>query len=159
MKHPLLKTLLLAAIFFVQSVVGYASDAEKIMQDIINKYENTDGVDCLTLVKGQGLDLMKMMLRSELGKSFTKGINCITLIDYTKASEETCEALHQDLDAFLSILQEYNVNEEEEFSKKKYMRSFSSTPSDDNILTDFVMAIEEEGSKMIMHMTGAMKIK
>jgi hypothetical protein len=33
-----------------------------------------------------------------------------------------------DLDAFLAILQEYNVN-------------------------------EEEGSKMILHMTGAMKIK
>ena len=45
------------------------------------------------------------------------------------------------------------TEKEEEFSDNNYVRCFASV-SDDKVLSDFVIALEDDKSKMILHMAG-----
>ena len=102
--------------------------------------------------------MVKMMLKKEFGKDFMKGVTSITIIDYSDASEETCMALRKDLDAFMSILQEFDVSKEKQFADNDYIRCFASA-SESKVLSDFVIALENEESKMLMYMAGTIKIE
>ena len=127
------------------------SQVEKMFDELVKKYENIEGVECMYVAKGSGLALVKMMLNQELGKSFMKGVTSITIIDYSNASQETCMLLHKEIDMFSSVLEEFNLNEDESLSDDDYIRSFASA-SDSGSVSDFVFVSENEDSKMIMYM-------
>ena len=154
----ILATLLLAA----TTLSSYAQtnvNVEKAVNNIVKKHENSTGVNCMTVVKGNGLEMIKMMLNKEFGKDFMKGVTSITIIDYSDASEDVCAVLRKDLDAFLSILKEFDVSKEKQFSDNDYIRCFASV-SESGTVSDFVIALEdEEKSKMIMYMAGAIKVE
>ena len=82
----------------------------------------------------------------------------ITLIEYSEASEETCIALRKDLDAFMAHLKEFDVSKEKEFADNDYIRCFASE-SDSGTLSDFVIALENDKSKMVMYMAGKIKVE
>ena len=82
-----------------------------------------------------------------------RGVTSITIIEYGDASEEICEALHQDLEAFASLLEEFK-DDEKKSSDHSYFRSFGSIEAADRSLSDFIIAIEDEETKMMMHMGG-----
>ena len=86
-----------------------------------------------------------------------KGVTSITIIEYSEASTEVCSALRKDLDAFVRLLDEFDVSEDKNFSDNDYIRCFASI-TDSNTISDFVMALESEDSKMIMYMSGEIKI-
>jgi hypothetical protein len=138
---------------FINSNAQTSASVESTVDEIVKKHEASKGVNCMKVVKGGGLELVKMTLKKEFGKDFMKGVTCITVIDYSEASEETCVTLRKDLDALSSLMQEFNVSKEEEFSNNKYVRCFASA-SDDKVLSDFVIALEDDKSKMILHMAG-----
>lgn len=135
-----------------------SSDVESAIAEIVKKYETTDGVNCTTVSKGNGLNLVKMMFNQEFGKEFMKGVTSITIIEYTDASEETCTALHKDLDVFLTLLEEFDVSEEEKYEGNDYIRCFADV-SDSQTISDFIMAMEDDESKMLMYMSGKIKIE
>lgn len=112
----------------------------------------------MTVVKGGGLEMLKMMFNKEFGKEFMRGVTSITLIEYSDASEETCTTLHKDLDVFLSLLQEFDVSKEKQFADNDYIRCFASATESDT-LSDFVIALENDESKMIMYMAGKIVFK
>ena len=143
---------------FASACAQELSQVEKMFDEMVKKYENIEGVECVSVVKGGGLEMMKMLLNKELGKSFMKGVTSITVIDYSDASQETCSALHHDLDVFTSMLGEFNVSEEPSFSDNDYLRSFASV-SDDGTVSDFIIAMENEDAKSIMYMAGEIKIE
>ena len=143
---------------FASACAQELSQVEKMFGEMVKKYENIEGVECVSVVKGGGLEMMKMLLNKELGKSFMKGVTSITVIDYSDASQETCSALHHDLDVFTSMLEEFDVSEEPSFSDNDYLRSFASV-SDDGTISDFIIAMENEDSKSIMYMAGEIKIE
>ena len=161
MKYFLKRIALLIVMIMMTFVSAYAqepSQVEKMFEDLVKKYENVEGVECMCVVKGGGLEMMKMLLNKELGKSFMKGVTSITVIDYSGASQEVCSALHHELDAFTSMLEEFNVGEEPSFSDNDYLRSFASV-SDDGTISDFIMAMENEDAKSIMYMAGEIKVE
>lgn len=151
----LIAVLLVAAVFNCR-----AQESTKVvqtMQELMQKYDGIDGINCLTLVKGGGLEMMKMMLNKEFGKSFMKGVTSITVIEYSDASIEVCNSLHKDLDVFTSMLEEFNVSEEESFSDNDFIRCFASSAdstADTAVISDFVIAMEAEKSKMLLYMAG-----
>lgn len=152
---------LLAALFSFTAISAHAAeptDIEKAMQTIVKKYDGTDGVECMTLAKGTGLELLKMALKKGFGKTFTQGITSITVIDYSDASEQTCKSLHSDMDVFLTLLEEFDLSKHEEFSKNKYIRCFAASSSSGSI-SDFIIALENNESKTIMHMSGEIRIE
>ena len=135
-----------------------SSDVQSAIAEIVKKYETTDGVTCTTVSKGNGLNLVKMMFNKEFGKEFMKGVTGITIIEYSDASEETCTALHKDLDIFLTLLEEFDVSEEEKYEGNDYIRCFADV-SDSQTISDFIMAMEDDESKMLMYMSGKIKIE
>lgn len=145
--------LLVASVLMAQTAFAQeASKVEKTVDQMVSKYEGVAGVNCMKLVKGHGLEVMKTMLNKEFGRSFMKGVTSITIIDYSAASQETYRALHKDLDIFLTMLEDYNLNDEKEFSDNDYTRCFAA--ENNGVLSDFVVAIEQGDSKTIMYMAG-----
>lgn len=155
MNRFIIRTALVVAALFFCAVISQAqetSGVETAVKEIVKKYDGKDKVNCMSIVKGGGLELVKMALNKEFGKSFMKGVTSITIIDYSDASEATCAALRKELEVFSSLLQEFNLNEEKQFSDNDYIKCFASENS--GVLSDFVVALESDKSKTIMYMAG-----
>ena len=160
MKRFLIKITMLAALFTMAFATAFAQNSAKVestFKEIMKKYEGTEGVECISVVKGQGLELIKAMLRKELGRSFMKGVTSINIVEYGEASEETCASLRKDLDVFLSLLNEFEVGEEMEFADNDYLRCFADDSED--VLSDFVIAMEHGEVKMLMYMAGEIRLE
>ena len=153
----------LTALLVMTLVNCYAQPSDKVeslMNEIVNMHDGKDGISCLTVAKGSGLNLIKAMLNKEFGRDFMKGVNSITLIEYSDASAETCKTLHKDLDAFLSHLKEFDVNEEKTFSDNNYTRCFASISDEESgTISDFVIAMEDDKSKLLVYMAGTIKVE
>ncbi|MBQ5827198.1 MAG: hypothetical protein IIW47_00205, partial [Bacteroidales bacterium] len=81
----MIKSALIATIIMFSGIAGYpykTDDVGKTVKEIAEKYQDSTGVECMTIVKGEGLNLVKMMLKKEFGKQFIKGVTSITIIDY-----------------------------------------------------------------------------
>ena len=156
MKQNITKMVLLVAMLVMTIVAGYAQEPSKVeakVKEIVKQYENVKGVECFEFAKGSGLGIVKMAFNQQFGKDFMKGVRSITIINYSDASNEVCQALHQELDAFSSLLEEIKPKEDKDSSNKGYSRSFASI-SNGNTMSDFVIAIEDDESKMMMYMAG-----
>ena len=161
MKLFIKKIVLCIALSLTTIANVYAQAPSKIenkVNALVKKYENVKGVDCTTLNKGFGLNMIKVMFNKQFGKEFMKGVTSVTIIDYSDAPQQTRMALRKELDAFSSILQEYNLGNEKEFANNDYIRSFAS-PIDDKTISDFIVAIENKDSKIIMYMAGKIKVE
>ena len=153
---------MLVALSIITMATAYAQESSKVetkVKQLVAKYDDVKGVDCMTVSDGFSLELIKTMFNKQFGKEFMKGVTAITIIDYSNASEQTCRALHKELDAFLSMLQEFKLDNEKEFAKNDYTRCFASPSPDKTTISDFVIAIENKDSKIIMYMAGKIKIK
>ena len=153
------KITLLITLCMLTITVGYAqktSEIEVKFNELIQKYENVKDVDCVSVTKGSGLGLIKAMLNKEFGKDFMKGVTSINFINYSDASQETCQSLRKELDGFLSLLEEFK-DEDKESTDYEFVRSFA-LPIDKNTISDFVIAMEDKESKMIIYMAGKIKI-
>ena len=162
MKNMMKRIALLIALVLMTFVGGYAqepSQVEKTIDAIVKKYDDVDKVECFTVTKGNGLEMLKMLFNKQFGKDFMRGVTSITVINYSDASEETCQALRKELDAFITLLEEFNLSGEKRFADNDYVRSFASASSDAGTLSDFVVAIEKEDSKMVMYMAGEIKVE
>ena len=162
MKNMMKRIALLVALVLMTFVGGYAqepSQVEKTVDAIVKKYDDVDKVECVTVTKGNGLEMLKILFNKQFGKDFMRGVTSITVINYSDASEETCLALRKELDAFVTLLEEFNLSGEKKFADNDYVRSFASASSDAGTLSDFVVAIEKEDSKMVMYMAGEIKVE
>lgn len=162
MKNFMKKIALLVVMIMMTFMTAYSqelSPVEKKVNELVKKYENVEGVDCLSVVKGGGLEMVKLMLSKELGRSFMKGVTSITIIDYSSASQETCLSLRKELDAFLSILEEFDISEDNSFADCDYIRSFASTSESEESISDLIIAMEDKNSKSIMYMAGKIRLE
>ena len=162
MKNFMKRITFLVVMIMMTFAAAYAqvpSQAEKVVGELVKKYENVEGVDCLSVVKGGGLEMVKLMLSKELGRSFMKGVTSITIIDYSSASQETCLSLRKELDAFLSILEEFDISEDNSFADCDYIRSFALTSETEESISDLIIAMEDKNTKSIMYMAGKIKLQ
>ena len=87
-----------------------------------------------------------------------KGVKGITIIEYSDASAQVCAALHKDLDVFTSLLEELDPDDGKG-SKNEYKRVLANMNDvESGKISDFVIAIEDEESKIIMYMEGDIDI-
>ena len=69
MKNVMKRMMLFVALVMMAFVGNYAqepSQVEKMVDEIVKKYENTNGVDCFKVAKGSGLKMFKMMFNKEI---------------------------------------------------------------------------------------------
>lgn len=157
-KRIRLTLLTILTIMMTANITFAQTQTEKAFKQLVQKYDDTKGVDCIVATKGNGLELIKMMFNKQFGKEFMKGVTSITLIDYTSASKEVCLELRKELDVFLTILEEFDLSNEKEFANNQYIRSFASV-SDTDTISDFVVALEDDSTKILMYMAGKIVIK
>ena len=162
MKSFKLKMALLAVLLFFGVKVGYANEPTAVAQavaDMAAKYENTEGVDCMVVTKGNGLGLVKMALKAQLGKSFLKGVTAMTIIDYSKDSAEVCESIKADANIFLSMLEEIDLTKgEKKIDDSSYLRCFAAV-NENRTISDFVMLMENNEMKWMIYMEGEIKVE
>lgn len=162
MKNFMKRMMLLVALCMMTMVAGYAQEPTKVgvkVNEIVEKYGETNGVECVTVTKGSGLGLVKTLLNAQFGKDFMKGVTSITIINYSDASPETIQALHEDFEVFNSMLEEFKAGENKEFADNDYVRCFASISDEEYVISDFIIAIEDKDSKMVMYMAGKIKVK
>lgn len=133
---------------------------KKAMLELINKYDGKSGVECITMTKGNGLELIKMTLNKEMGRDFMKGVTSITIIDYSDAPAAVCQSLNNDFNHVTTLVEEFDLSKNKDISINGKTRSFACT-SDANKgkLSDFIIVIEEDKSKTIMYMEGDIVVK
>ena len=161
MKSFIKNVIILVALSMLTMLTSYAQTSSKVetkMKQLVTKYEEVKGVDCMTVTNGFGLGLVKMMFNKQFGKEFMKGVTAITVIEYSDASQQTCQALRKELNALTSLLEEVKLGEEKECADFDLVRCFVM-PSDDKTISDFIIAVENKDSKMIMYMAGKIKVK
>lgn len=152
--------LVVLCIMVMTSVSAQApSRVEVKFKELIQKYEKVKGVECMTVVKGNGLGMLKIILNKRFGKEFMKGVESIAIINYSKSSQETAIALRNELDVFKSLLEEFDGADGKSLDGNGYIRIFASAPDDDRTIPDFVIAVEEKDTKIIMHMAGKIKVE
>lgn len=152
---------LLVALCLMTMALSYAQEPSKAgrkVDEIVKKYDGVEGVECVTVVKGRGLELVKMMFSKQFGKDFMKGVQSITIIEYSKATAEVCQAMRKEIESFSSILTEFNLGEDKDFTQYNYIKSFASSV-EDKAISDFITALEDKGDKMIMYMDGKIKVE
>lgn len=162
MKKFVKRVVLLVALCMMTMAYGYAqqpSNVEVKVKELVKKYENVKGVECMVVDKGMGLGMIKMMFNAQFGKAFMKGVTGIVIIDYTDASQEVVLSIHNELDTFKTMLEEVDTSEDEELAASDYARSFTKVSADEKSISDFIIAIEDKESKMMMYMAGKMKIE
>ena len=161
MRRTIKRAILAVALLVMAAVSGHAqnsAEVEKKVEEVVTKYDGTEGVNCFTVTKGNGLEMIKLMLNKEFGKDFMKGVRSITIIDYGEASEAICQSVRNEINEFVTLLEEFKVDEEDQFADKEYIRSFAYA-SDDNTISDFVIVIEDGKNKMFMYMAGDIKVE
>ena len=145
MKNSVKIIVLFMALSIISIGVAYAQEPSKIeikVNELVKKYDDVKGVDCMTVKKGLELKMVKMMFKKQFGKEFMKGVTSITIIDYSDAPQQTCLSLRKEFDVFSSLLQEIKIGEEKDLADIDYIRSFA-TKKDDNTLSDFIVVSED----------------
>lgn len=145
--------LIAAILISLNCLADKKPEANDQILNLVKKYENTKGVECMSIVKGEGLELIKMMLKKEFGRKFMKGVTSIIIIEYSDASEDISKAIRGELDVFMTSLKEIDVTKEMDLEGCDYVRCFAKE-MDSSHISDFVLVMEGEGSKMLMYMGG-----
>lgn len=135
-----------------------ASKADKFFADLVQKYDDKAGIDCIVATKGNGLQIVKMMFTKEFGKDFMKGVTAITMIDYSSATQEVSSALKKDLEGLTSLLEEFDLSKDKISSENEYLRTFASA-TDSGSINDFVLVVEKDSAKILLYMSGKIVIQ
>ena len=155
------KIILLLVLCVITMTSAYAqerSKAEVKIGEMVKQFEACSGVQCVTVAKGSGLGLVKAMFNQQFGKEFMKGVTSITIINYSDASAETCAALRREIESLGEILRDFKMGENKEFSEYSYAKSLADLQGDGSI-SDFVTALEDKETKMLMYMSGKIAVK
>lgn len=123
---------------------------------IMKKFEDTKGVESTTVARGSGLGLVKMMLSAESGSDFTKGVTKINIIEYSEASQATCDALHKEFEGFKTLLDD--ITDEGDQKDHTYFASYGNINVDERTMSDLILIMEDKESKMFLHLAGKIKI-
>ena len=162
MKRFMKKFVLLIAMCAMTMMAGYAQEPSQVatkVDELVKKYENTKGVEAMVATKGKGLGLLKMMFNQQFGKNFMKGVTSITIINYSDASPEVCLALHNELEVFEALLEEFDMSKEQESTDNDYIKCLASISKEDKSISDFIFAAEDKETKMIMYMAGKIQVE
>ena len=156
-----IRVMLLSLLLTLVSINVYADSAEKIeatVDEIAKKYDGVSGVEVISVTKGNGLEIVKMMFKKQFGKEFMRRVTSITIIGYSDAEAAVCESLRKDLDKFISVLEEFDLSGNKDVSEKGYSRCFARR-TEAGTLSDFVIAMEQDLHKMVVYMAGEIVVE
>lgn len=144
----------LVAAFCVKSV--YADNANRSGKEdvmaFVDKYKAVDGFDANTFVKGEGLGFLKSMLNKQFGKSFMKGVDIVTMIDYSKVPASVRDSIRYDYDRIFSKFNEVEIPDSTK--KEAYVRCLFKRQNEGSDITDFITITEDKEAGVFFYMGG-----
>ena len=160
MKNRVFRLVLLLAAVSASWTVSAASQQSVIdsVKQIIAEFKDTKGVNSMVIQKGQGLGLVKAILKPKLGKAFLDGVTSIIIIEHSKASNEVCESLQNRLNAYSETLRDFQFNNNE-FGGGERVRGFVAIDETTMVGSDLVMFVEDKGAKLLIYMGGELKVE
>lgn len=161
MKFLRIRVALLGLLLALVTINVYAASTEEVgkaVDEIAKKYEDISGVEVIAVTKGNGLELVKMMLKKQFDKEFMRRVTSITIISYSDAAADVCESMRKDIDKFVSILEEFDLSGNKEFSQNEYVRCFAQR-TESGTLSDFVVAMENDQVKSVIYMAGEIVVE
>ena len=159
MKKSILSILLTVFMSFA-AIATYAQEQAKVeeaMKAIVEKYDNVEDFDCITVVKGEGLELIKAPFNKQFGKKFMKGVTSMSIIVYTDASKESCEAFYKDLAPVFSMMKEFETkgaNISGDFKNAK----FYAIEEGEKVLSDCIFHLEGDDAMTLLYMAGKLEL-
>ncbi|MBR4995624.1 MAG: DUF4252 domain-containing protein [Alistipes sp.] len=126
------------------------------MQKFAEKYEESERVTSAVLVKGSGLEMMKLMLRKEFEKDVIKGVDMIILVEYADATEDEANAIRGEVEK-LAVGLEKVVIPEGEKPKAKRLGTYYKLSADKKSISDMLILIEEENERCVMYLGGVIR--
>lgn len=136
------------------------SSVRNSMQAMAERLDEKDGVECLVCVKGSGLELVKLMMRKEMGKDFVKGVDMIVIINYSEAPSAKVTEIRNEIESIAKI--ELTQQElPDDVKEGKYMRTYFRKGDDGKSIHDMIIIAEDdsekESSNIVMYFGGVMR--
>ena len=128
------------------------------VKQIVAEFKGTKGVNCMVIQKGQGLGLVKAILKPKLGAEFLDGVTSIIIIEHSKASSEVCESLQNRLNAYSETLRDFQFNNNE-FGGGESVRGYVAIDESMTVASDLIMFVEDKGAKLLIYMGGVLKVE
>lgn len=148
--------LLCALVVLSLSAMAQSADTQnprKAMQNLATKYEDSKNITSAVLVKGSGLELMKVMLRKEFSKDVIKGVDMIVLVEYADATESEADAIRSEVETLAKGLEKVEIPEGEK-PKANRLGTYIQVSADGKSISDMIILIEEGDEKCVMYFGG-----
>ena len=130
------------------------STGRELMTSMVEKYGEDKGVKGMVCTKGNGLEMIKLVLRKEFGKDFIKGVDMIIIIDYSKAEQQVAEVIRTQTESLSASYEQKELPEE--MTKGNYMRNFFKLSDSKEVITDMVVLVESAENKTVIYFGGEM---
>lgn len=130
------------------------STGRELMTSMVEKYGEDKGVNGMVCTKGNGLEMIKLVLRKEFGKDFIKGVDMIIIIDYSKAEQQVAEVIRTQTESLSASYEQKELPEE--MTKGNYMRNFFKLSDSKEVITDMVVLVESAENKTVIYFGGEM---
>lgn len=146
--------LLLMLAIWVGAAAQPASTGRELMTSMVEKYSQTEGVEGVVCTKGNGLEMIKLMLRKQFGKEFIKGVDVIIIVDYTKADSQVADAIRTQTESLSANYEQKELPKE--IVKDNYLRNFFKLNDSKQIITDMVVLVESAKNRTVIYFGGEM---
>lgn len=151
--------LLCALVTLSLSAMAQSAEAQscrKAMQKFAEKYEDSERITSLVLVKGSGLEMMKLALRKEFAKDVIKGVDMIVLVEYADATESEADAIRSEVETLAKGLEKVEIPEGEK-PKANRLGTYIQVSADGKSISDMIILIEEGDEKCVMYFGGVIR--
>jgi hypothetical protein len=124
----------------------------KAMQNLAKKYEDSKNITSAVLVKGSGLELMKVMLRKE----FSKDVDMIIIVEYADATESEASVIRSEVASLAKGLEKAELPEDEK-PKAKHLATYYKLNADKKSMSDMIILMESDEEKCVMYLGGVIR--
>ena len=143
--------LLCALVALSLSAMAQSADTQNPRKAMQN--EDSKNITSAVLVKGSGLELMKVMLRKEFSKDVIKGVDMIVLVEYADATESEADAIRSEVETLAKGLEKVEIPEGEK-PKANRLGTYIQVSADGKSISDMIILIEEGDEKCVMYFGG-----
>jgi hypothetical protein len=148
-----------ASVVLSLSAMAQSADTQnprKAMQNLANKYEDSKNITSAVLVKGSGLELMKVMLRKEFSKDVIKGVDMIIIVEYADATESEASVIRSEVASLAKGLEKAELPEDEK-PKAKHLATYYKLNADKKSMSDMIILMESDEEKCVMYLGGVIR--
>ena len=140
--------------FWLGAAAQSASIGHELMVSMVDKYDESKNVNGIVCTKGNGLEMIKMMLRKDFGKDFIKGVDEVIIIEYSEADKEVAKDIRTQIETLSKVYDQKELPQS--LTEGSYMRNYFKLNDSKDAITDMVVLMENAENKTVIYFGGTM---